>query len=80
MWGVAVVTVVLNLGKLKVQSHLGHDKLVLEVGQLGVVSFGFNRGNQLLDDGFLVLHNGHFMRLVGGFELKKKTNVSYHSS
>ncbi|KAH9403670.1 hypothetical protein TYRP_014857 [Tyrophagus putrescentiae] len=70
--GVRVVTGVLNLKEFSLQTVLSGGQLVLEVGQLGGVSLSLNFSDQLLDGGFLVLHNGHLVGAVGGLELLKK--------
>ncbi len=69
--GVRVVTGVLNLEQLSLQTVLSGGQLVLEVGQLGSVSLSLDFGDQFLNGGLLVLHNGHLVGAVGSLQLKK---------
>ena len=62
--GVRVVSGVLNLLQLKGESVLGLGELVLQVRQLGGVSLGGNRGDQLLDGSLLVLHHSGLVSVV----------------
>ncbi len=71
MGGVGMMASMLNLKKLSLQTVLGGGQLVLQMSQLGGVSLGLDFGDQLLNGGLLVLHNGDLMGAVGGFELKR---------